>query len=86
MVLCVLTVQLLCYHVLSVLVPNPMAGQSASSGCLHYMSQFKCAYGSMMVNAFKDHAAINGMPNSEIPHAYNIHGVNRGLGIGVLWG
>lgn len=94
---------------MSVLVPNPMAGQTAGSGLfsvmflfsgffikkadipaywiwLHYMSLFKYAYDSMIVNAFKDHVSNDEMTNNEILHYYSVDGVNRGLGIGVLWG
>lgn len=93
----------------SVLVPNPMVGQTAGSGLfsvmflfsgffikkadipaywiwLYYLSLFNYAYDAFLVNAFKFGEVSNpGMSNNDVLIRYSVNGVNRGLGIGILW-
>ena len=93
----------------SVLVPNPMVGQTAGSGLfsvmflfsgffikkadipaywiwLYYLSLFNYAYDAFLVNAFKFGEVTNpGMSNNDVLIRYSVNGVNRGLGIGILW-
>mmetsp|Transcript_34172 Transcript_34172/g.49668 ORF Transcript_34172/g.49668 Transcript_34172/m.49668 type:complete len:600 (+) Transcript_34172:44-1843(+) len=94
----------------SVLVPNPMVGQTAGSGLfsvmflfsgffikkadipdywiwLYYLSLFNYAYDAFLVNAFKFGDAMTAdLSNNDILIRYSVNGVNRGLGIGILWG
>ena len=93
---------------ISVIVPNPMAGQTMGSALfsvmflfsgffitrsqipdywiwLNYLSLFKYAYESMIVNAFKNLVSTDDMTNQQILESYSVEGINRGQGIGILW-
>ena len=52
---------------------------------LHYLSLFKYAYDSMVVNAFKGYVETDEFTNAQILENLSENGVNRGTGIGVLW-
>lgn len=93
----------------SVLVPDPMVGQTAGSGLfsvmflfsgffikkadipaywiwLYYLSLFNYAYDSFLVNAFKfGDVTGDGLSNNGVLVRYSVDGINRGLGIGILW-
>lgn len=94
---------------ISVLVPDPMAGQSAGAGLfsvmfllsgffikaanippwwiwLHYMSIFKYAYESMVVNILLDKVTTPTSSNEQIMINFSCDGINRWTGAGVLLG
>mmetsp|Transcript_9178 Transcript_9178/g.8199 ORF Transcript_9178/g.8199 Transcript_9178/m.8199 type:complete len:606 (+) Transcript_9178:83-1900(+) len=93
----------------SVLVPDPMAGQTAGSGLfsvmflfsgffikrsaipkywiyLHYMSLFKYAYDSYIVNAFYQTVTTPDLTNGEVLARYGVVGDNKWTGFGILLG
>ena len=92
---------------ISVLVPDPMTGQTAGSGLLsvmflfsgffikagrippwwiwiHYLSLFKYAYDSMIINAIKGHVSVPGMTESELLDYFSVDGFTKWRGVGVL--
>jgi ABC-type multidrug transport system permease subunit len=93
----------------SVLVPDPMAGQSAGSGLfsvmfllsgffitkdhipdwwswLHYLSLFKYAYESMVINILLGKIETPTSTNEEIMIRFSVNNVSKWRGIGVLLG
>ena len=94
---------------ISVLVPDPMAGQSAGAGLfsvmfllsgffikaanipywwiwLHYMSIFKYAYESLVVNILENQITTPTSSNFQLLTEYSVEGVSRWRGVGVLIG
>lgn len=54
---------------------------------LYYLSLFNYAYDAFLINAFKFGNVQNDtMSNNDVLIHYAINGINRGLGIGILWG
>jgi ATP-binding cassette subfamily G (WHITE) protein 2 len=51
---------------------------------LHYLSLFKYAYDSFVVNVF-EHTHVDGLSNSDLRDSYGVDGVNKGRGVGVLF-
>jgi len=37
------------------------------------------------VNALQDHVSYGNVDNDTILHQYDINGINRGTGVGVIW-
>ena len=52
---------------------------------LHYLSLFKYAYDSLLINGFTDVTSAN-MDNEDILKYFSVDGVNRGDGVAILWG
>jgi ABC-type multidrug transport system permease subunit len=97
-----------CATLISTIVPNAMAGQTAGAAIfsvmflfsgffikrssipgywvwLHYLSMFKYAYDSIVINALDGHFSLPMLSNDEVMKALSVDGINRGMGVGILW-